>query len=56
MTDRQQLRGKDAMRAARSWAEAASVDELKAYALAAFEAMTPQDQAKFWFHISEVEF
>ncbi|MFC3060375.1 hypothetical protein [Paenirhodobacter populi] len=40
---------------ARSWASWASRNELKAYALAAFEAMTPKDQAAFFHHISNIE-
>lgn len=43
------------MRDARHWASYASPSELKAYALAAFEAMSPSDQAAFLRHISEVE-
>lgn len=56
MTDDPKRSGREAMRAAREWAACATRDELKAYALAAFEAMAPEDQAKFWFHISEVDF
>ncbi|MBI6630714.1 hypothetical protein [Pontibaca salina] len=40
---------------ARLWAEWANRSELKAYALAAYEAMSTQDQARFYQHISEVE-
>lgn len=40
---------------ARSWASWASHSELKAYALACFEAMTPKDQAAFYAHIGTVE-
>jgi predicted outer membrane lipoprotein len=40
---------------ARFWASCASRSELKAYAAAAYEAMTPADQAAFFRHISEVE-
>ena len=40
---------------ARSWATCASRNELKAYALAAFEEMTSSDQAAFFRHISEME-
>lgn len=43
------------MEDARTWAAWASRDELKAYALAAFEAMSPRDQAAFFHHISNVE-
>ncbi|MBL4917750.1 hypothetical protein [Szabonella alba] len=43
------------MEDARSWAGWATRDELKAYALASFEAMTPQDQAAFFQHISTCE-
>lgn len=43
------------MEDARTWAAWASRQELKAYALAAFEAMTPRDQAAFFQHISNVE-
>ena len=40
---------------ARSWASYASRFELKAYALASFEAMSAKDQAAFFQHISEME-
>ena len=40
---------------ARNWAGWATQDELKAYALAAFEAMPPADQAAFFRHINEIE-
>lgn len=40
---------------ARQWAELASRSERKAYALAAFEAMTPQDRAAFARHINSQE-
>lgn len=40
---------------ARQWASWASPQELKAYALAAFEAMPPKDQAAFHRHISTME-
>ena len=40
---------------ARSWATCVSRNELKAYALAAFEEMTSSDQAAFFRHISEME-
>ena len=40
---------------ARFWASLATPEELKAYALASFEAMTPKDQAAFFRHISTVE-
>ncbi len=40
---------------ARAWADWASPSERKAYALAAFEAMSPQDQAAFYRHISVFE-
>lgn len=43
------------MEDARSWASWASPSELKAYALACFEAMTPKDQAAFYSHIGTVE-
>lgn len=43
------------MNDARQWAAQANHYELKAHALAAFEAMTAQDQAAFYQHISEVE-
>ncbi len=44
-----------AMEGARSWASLASRAELKAYALACFEAMAPKDQAAFYSHIGMVE-
>ncbi len=40
---------------ARLWASCASAEELKAYALAAHDAMTVRDQMAFRNHISEVE-
>lgn len=40
---------------ARFWASYASRSELKAYALASFEAMSAKDQAAFFRHISEME-
>jgi len=40
---------------ARSWASWASETELKAYALASFEAMPPKAQAAFFQHISTME-
>lgn len=40
---------------ARWWADHASRSELKAYALAAHDAMNAQDQAAFFQHIREVE-
>jgi hypothetical protein len=40
---------------ARHWAKWANASELKAYALACFEAMEPRDQAAFFRHISTVE-
>lgn len=43
------------MEDARTWAAWASRHELKAYALAAFEAMEPRDQAHFYQHISNME-
>ena len=43
------------MEDARTWANWATVNELKAYALAAFEAMPPSDQAAFFQHISTLE-
>jgi hypothetical protein len=43
------------MEDARFWASMASRRELKAYALAAFGAMGPKDQAAFFQHINAVE-
>lgn len=43
------------MEDARFWASLASRSELKAYALACFEAMAPKDQAAFYRHIGTVE-
>ncbi|WP_133065826.1 hypothetical protein [Mameliella alba] len=43
------------MNEARSWAAFASRSELKAYAAAAYAALSPKDQAAFFRHISEVE-
>ena len=43
------------MEDARSWASWASPVELKAYALAAFEAMSAKDKAAFFHHISTIE-
>jgi hypothetical protein len=43
------------MEDARFWASLASNSELKAYALAAFEALPAQDQNAFFRHISEME-
>ena len=40
---------------ARWWASVASSAELKSHALAAFEAMSPSDQAAFYRHISEMD-
>ena len=40
---------------ARAWASFATSSEVKAYALAAFEAMRPKDQAAFFRLISEME-
>lgn len=40
---------------ARDWASMATDSELKAYALACFEAMAPRDQAAFFRHISTTE-
>ncbi|MEM8823159.1 MAG: hypothetical protein AAGF30_06075 [Pseudomonadota bacterium] len=40
---------------ARFWASCANRSELKAYALAAFEAMSPRDKAAFFKHINEME-
>ncbi|MFW2543850.1 hypothetical protein ACN2XU_14500 [Primorskyibacter sp. 2E107] len=40
---------------AQAWASCADPAELKAYALAAFEAMSARDQAAFFRKISEVE-
>lgn len=40
---------------ARHWASLASANELKAYALACFEAMEPRAQAAFFHHISTIE-
>jgi hypothetical protein len=39
----------------RWWASCASRSELKAFALASLEAMTAQDRAAFFKHISELE-
>ncbi|MCW2302621.1 hypothetical protein M2324_001005 [Rhodovulum sulfidophilum] len=46
------LRG---MEEARFWASLANRAELKAFALASFEAMAPHDQTAFLRHISEIE-
>lgn len=43
------------MEDARWWASYATQQELKAYALACFEALPPQDQAAFFRHISTIE-
>ena len=43
------------MHDARSWSNDATLRELKAYALAAYEAMPTRDQMAFLKHISEVE-
>lgn len=43
------------MEGARSWAAWASRSELKAYALACFEAMAPKDRAAFYRRIGTVE-
>lgn len=43
------------MEEARSWAACATRQELKAFALAAFEAMNAADQAAFFQHIREME-
>lgn len=40
---------------AKDWAAIAGIQELKAYALAAFEALPLEDQMSFRRHISEVE-
>lgn len=40
---------------ARWWASYANRQELKAYALACFEALDPQDQAAFFRHIGTIE-
>ncbi|MCP3879235.1 MAG: hypothetical protein GY701_12730 [Sulfitobacter sp.] len=40
---------------ARFWASCASTTELKAYALAAHDAMSAKDQLAFFQHIREVE-
>lgn len=40
---------------ARYWASCATTSELKAYALAAHDAMSAKDQAAFFQHIREVE-
>lgn len=40
---------------ARDWANFAARDELKAYCLAAFEAMTAADQSAFFSHLSNIE-
>ncbi|MFC3057857.1 hypothetical protein [Paenirhodobacter populi] len=42
------------MHDARNWSQWASAEELKAYALAAFEAMAPADQARFFHYIGSV--
>lgn len=55
LTGRQDVRPLEGMKAARDWAESASRNDLKAYALAAFEAMTAEDRAAFVQHISKVE-
>ena len=44
------------LRDAEGWAQLATRAELKAYALAAYEAMTAPDQAAFFRHISTVDF
>jgi len=44
------------LRDAEGWAQLATRAELKAYALAAYEAMPAPDQAAFFRHISEVDF
>ncbi|MGR3545825.1 MAG: hypothetical protein ACU0DX_01740 [Roseovarius sp.] len=43
------------MSTARNWAQAATRAELKAYALASFEAMPPGDQAAFLNHVQAHE-
>lgn len=43
------------MEEARWWASCAAKAELKAYALAAFEAMAPTDRAAFFQHITGKE-
>lgn len=43
------------MEDARWWASLASVNELKAYALAAFEALPPKERAAFFRFINEIE-
>ncbi len=43
------------MEDARDWAARASRSELKAYALAAYDAMSAKDQTAFFRHIGEVE-
>lgn len=43
------------MEDAREWASFATPAELKAYALASFEAMAPRDKAAFFRHINEIE-
>lgn len=43
------------MEDARHWASLATVDELKAYGLACYEALSSRDQAAFFRHISTVE-
>lgn len=43
------------MEDARHWASLATDRELKAYALACFEAMSPRDQNAFFRHISTIE-
>jgi hypothetical protein len=43
------------MNEARWWASISNPAELRTHALAAFEAMSPGDQAAFFRHISEIE-
>ncbi|MBR9763859.1 MAG: hypothetical protein GYB53_10125 [Rhodobacteraceae bacterium] len=43
------------MQEARSWSEFAALSELKAYALAAYEALPAREQMAFRKHITEVE-
>lgn len=43
------------MNDARLWAARATNAELRAYALAAFEALPAKDQAAFFYHISEIK-
>lgn len=53
--DQPPMRNERAVDDARWWASCASLQERKAYALAAYEALSPRDQMAFRNHISEVE-